>query len=61
MEKYNFAQILLQHGADPNIRSKNGKTALFYATEYSWLDDAANSDGTYISLLLKYNADLNIP
>lgn len=61
MEKYNFAQILLQHGADPNVRSKNGKTALFYATEYSWLDDAANGDATYISLLLKYNADPNIP
>jgi len=60
MEKYELAKILLEHGADPNRVSRSGKTALFYATEYSWLDNDADPDAKFVNLLLGHQADPNI-
>ena len=61
MEKYEMAKALLERKANPNIRSKTGKTALFYATEFSWLDNEANADPKYVALLLQFGADPNRP
>ncbi len=60
MEKYQMVKILLEDGADPNVRSDDGKTALFFATEYSWLDNESNPDPRYVKLLLQFGADPNI-
>jgi ankyrin repeat protein len=37
-ENYNAVEFLLQNGADPNIKSATGTTALFRAVSYSWSD-----------------------
>jgi hypothetical protein len=60
MEKYKVAEKLLKLGANPNLMSKSGKTALFYAAEYSWIDYMAKKDARYVELLLKYKANPNI-
>lgn len=60
MEKYDGVKALLELGANPDVRSNNGKTALFLATEYSWLDNEAKKDPKYVDLLLLHNADPNI-
>lgn len=45
-----LADVLLKHGADPNLRDeKSGRTALFHAVE--------NDCDYIINLLLKYKAD----
>lgn len=49
-KKTTYAEVLLRHGATPNIQDeKSGRTALFHAVE----NDADN----IIKLLLKYKAD----
>ena len=57
MEKYRAALALLEAGADPNIRSNSGATALFKAISYSWIDTKAKQESRYVELLLKYGAD----
>ncbi|WP_028561011.1 ankyrin repeat domain-containing protein [Paenibacillus pinihumi] len=61
VEKYNSAKELLKCGADPNIvATTTGETALFLATGYSWVDNAAKKDPKYVKLLLSYGANPNI-
>jgi len=60
MEKYKSAETLLKSGADPYIASKmGGRTSLFVAAGYSWVDSDAKKDPKYIKLLLSYGADPN--
>lgn len=59
-EKFESVKSLLINGADINIRSKSGSTALFFASSYSWVDTEAKKDSKYVELLLKYGADPNI-
>lgn len=59
-EKYQSAEALLDNGADPNIVSKIGTTALFEAISFSWNDTQANEDPKFVKLLLNYKADPNI-
>lgn len=59
-EKYQSAKALLDNGADPNIISKTGTTALFRAVSFSWDDTQANEDPKFVKLLLDYKADPNI-
>lgn len=59
-EKYKSAETLLKCGADPNIATTTyGKTPLFLAAGYSWVDYAAKKDAKYVELLLKYGANPN--
>lgn len=60
MEKYREVKTLLELGANPNIRCNSGETALFHATEHSWLDNEAKKDAKYVKLLLQYGANPNI-
>lgn len=60
MEKYKVAETLLKLGANPNLKSKSGKTALFFASEYSWIDYSAKKSAKYVQLLLEHGADPNI-
>jgi predicted regulator of amino acid metabolism with ACT domain len=60
LEKYQPIQILLENGADPNIISKTGTTALFRAISFSWDDTQATEDPKYVKILLDYKADPNI-
>jgi hypothetical protein len=60
MEKYKSAKTLLECGANPNIISKSGMTALFKAVSYSWIDNNAKKNADYVKLLLRYGADPNI-
>lgn len=46
------AKILLEHGANPNIQSKNGQTALILAV--------GRHDSEMVKLLMQYKADYNI-
>jgi len=59
-EKYNSAKQLLKCGADPNIVSFIGITALLQASTFSWYDTNANKDPKFVKLLLDYKADPNI-
>lgn len=59
-EKYNGAKALLENGANPNIISKTGTTALFRAISYSWEDTEAKENSKFVKLLLDYKADPNI-
>lgn len=59
-EKYQSAKALLDNGANPNIISKIGATALFRAVSFSWDDTKANEDPKFVKLLLDYKADPNI-
>lgn len=59
-EKYNAAKTLLENGANPNIISKTGTTALFRAVSFSWEDTKANENPKFVKLLLDYKADPNI-
>ncbi len=59
-DKYQSVKALLEMGADPNLRSKTGATALFKAISYSWVDTDSKSSRKYVELLLDYNADPNI-
>lgn len=58
--KYQSAKALLDNGADPNIISKTGTTALFRAISFSWDDTQANEDSKFVKLLLGYKVDPNI-
>jgi len=61
MERYNSAQALLRNGANPDIiGTHTGGTALFLASEFSWIDTRANKDPRFVELLLHYGADPNI-
>lgn len=59
MEKYKSADALLKCGADPNISTYEGKTPLFIAAGFSWVDRVAKKDPKYVKLLLRYGADPN--
>lgn len=58
-EKFNSAKVLLENGADPNIISTIGTTALFEAVSYSWEDVNANTDAKFVKLLLDNDANPN--
>jgi ankyrin repeat protein len=60
-ENYNAVKFLLQNGANPNIVSKTGTTALFRAVSHSWKDVTANEDPKFVKILLENGADPNIP
>lgn len=60
MEKYDSLKALLENGADPNVATIYGKTALYEAAGFSWVDTLAKQDAKYVKLLLKYGADPNI-
>lgn len=59
MEKYNSAETLLKCRADPNIAAFDGKTPLFIAAGYSWVDIRVKKDPKYVNILLRYGADPN--
>jgi ankyrin repeat protein len=59
-EKYESAKALLDNGANPNLISKTGTTALFRAISFSWDDTEVNEDPKFVKLLLDYKADPNI-
>lgn len=59
-EKYQSAKTLLDNGANPNLISKTGATALFRAISFSWDDTQANEDPKFVKLILDYKADPNI-
>ena len=59
-EKYNATKELLENGANPNIISKIGTTALFKAISFSWEDTKANDDPKFVKLLLDFKANPNI-
>lgn len=53
---YNIVKLLLEYGADPNLRNTNGSTTLMSTSgsdDYTWNTDI-------IRLLLEYGADPNI-
>jgi hypothetical protein len=58
--KYNATKTLLENGANPNIKSKTGTTALFQAVSFSWEDAKADENPKFVKLLLDYKADPNI-
>ncbi len=51
----NMVQLLLDHGANPNIKNDDGFTALFYIR-----DDNLDIALDIIKLLIEYGADLNV-
>lgn len=57
---YKSAKALLDNGANPDIISKIGTTALFEAISFAWDDVRANGDSKFVKLLLDYKADPNI-
>lgn len=60
MEKYESAEALLKCGADPDIASTDdGKTPLYVAAGFSWIDNDFKKDPKYVKLLLNYGADPN--
>ena len=59
MEKYDSAEALLKAGADPNIITPHG-TALYLAAGYSFIDNQAKKDATFVRLLLEHGANPNI-
>lgn len=59
-EKFKSAEALLVNGANPNIRSKSGASALFNASRYSWEDVNADKDPKFVKLLLRYGTNPNI-
>lgn len=59
-----MARFLLEHGADPTIRSKpGGHTALHYAARSerrgTWV--SKEDDATLVRDLIEYGADVNLP
>ncbi len=59
-EKYNSVKKILDSGANPNIVTRIGSTALFEAISYSWSDTKANENPKFVKLLLDYGANPNI-
>jgi ankyrin repeat protein len=77
-EKYNIAThemtnqivtLLLNYGADPNLKDNDRKTALIHAVEYPtkytnpvyyYKEDPGNAYSKIVQVLLKYGADPNL-
>jgi predicted regulator of amino acid metabolism with ACT domain len=59
--KYNVVRFLLQNGANPNVKSKTGTTAIFRAISHSWKDVNVSEDSKFVKILLENGADPNIP
>jgi ankyrin repeat protein len=59
-EKYLPAKVLLENGANPNIISTTGTTALFGAISFGWNETMAKKDENFVKLLLDYKANPNI-
>lgn len=57
---FDIARELLKAGADPDIKSSTGKTAVFYATEAQWGDVDNIHDRKFIDLLVEFGADVNL-
>ncbi len=53
------ARILLDHGADPNIKDKYGNTVLFATAIPLMFPPTKNEIYTFIDMLLAHNADIN--
>lgn len=60
-DNYQATVFLLENGANPNIISELGSTALFRAISYSWHDVLPDDDPKYVDLLLRHGADPNLP
>lgn len=60
-ENYKAVEFLLQNGANPNIVSKTGTTALFRSVAHSWKDVTASEDSKFVKIMLDNGADPNIP
>jgi len=60
MEKYEAAEALLKAGANPNVRTAFGMTALYSAASYSRIDKDFKADPKFVKLLLDYGADPNL-
>ena len=60
IKKKAVTRLLLEKGADPNIKDKTGHTALYYAKQLrNWMDEGSGkwfSASDLINLLQKYNA-----
>jgi len=59
---HKLMSVLLEHGAKPDVKTKDGKTCLHLATEngYRWSDSYHFQDPVIIELLLKYGADTEL-
>jgi uncharacterized protein len=55
-DKLKVLQMLLEHGANPNITNYEGWTPLMHAARYSNIDSNIEA----VKLLLQYKADINI-
>ena len=51
MDRYNIVELLLDHGANPDSKNRNGETAYIYAVKHNSIE--------VIRLLAKGGADLN--
>ncbi len=60
VSKYRSVETLLQCGANPDLQTKDGRTALFVAAGPPWTEFVSSKSANYIKLLLKYKADPNI-
>ena len=58
-ETYDFAQILLEHGADPNSQNKDGKTPLHMLSGPKYRYHPADDILVMAQTLLKCGADVN--
>ena len=54
------AKALLLNGADPNIRSRSGRTPLFSSSGPAWDENSTNQNPDILKLLLKNGADPNL-
>ena len=60
--RYDAAEALLVAGANPDLRlTEHGETALFVAAGFYWGDTAYYLSPAIVNLLLKFNADPDIP
>jgi ankyrin repeat protein len=60
-EQYKAVRFLLENGAEPDIISGTGTTALFRAIAHPWNDTGVNENSSFVEVLLQNGADPNIP
>lgn len=54
-------EFLINNGANADVISETGSTALFRAISFPWNDVKANKDSKFVELILKSGANPNIP
>lgn len=57
---YGAAKLLLELGANPNLKTGVGKTAIYDAIADGWYADYPEEDTSMLRLLLEYGADPNL-